>query len=89
VRPVDWKELVRLCESLGGRFDRQRGDHYIMIRDGLHRPVVIPKKKGLGEDIVLGIGRTLGLSRKEIEERLGMARRARGEKGVTQGVVLK
>ena len=32
--------------------------------------VVIPKKRDLKEDIVLGVGRTLGLKRKEIEELL-------------------
>jgi predicted RNA binding protein YcfA (HicA-like mRNA interferase family) len=70
VRPVDRKELVKLCESEGCRYDRERGDHYIMVRDGMARPIVIPKKKDLKEDIVLGIGRTLGLKRKELEERL-------------------
>jgi hypothetical protein len=41
-----------------------------MTKKGLHRPVVIPKKRDLGEDIVLSVGRTLGLNRKQIEERL-------------------
>jgi hypothetical protein len=41
-----------------------------MTKPGLARPVVIPKKKDLSEDIVLSVGRTLGLTRKEIEQRL-------------------
>ncbi|MEY2539312.1 MAG: hypothetical protein QOG67_3052 [Verrucomicrobiota bacterium] len=41
-----------------------------MTRPGLRRPVVIPKKRDLKEDIVLSVGRTLGLKRKEIEGRL-------------------
>jgi len=41
-----------------------------MTRPGLRRPVVIPKKRDLKEDVVLSVGRTLGLSRKEIEARL-------------------
>jgi hypothetical protein len=50
-----------------------------MVRDGMFRPVVIPKKKGLREDIVLGVGRTLGLNRKQIEEYLaGKKKRGRG-----------
>jgi predicted RNA binding protein YcfA (HicA-like mRNA interferase family) len=75
VRPVDWRELVKLCEIEGCRFDRQKGDHYIMVREGLSRPIVIPAKKDLGEDIVLGVGRTLGLSRKQLLERLEKRRR--------------
>ena len=42
-----------------------------MTKPGLTRPVVIPRKKNLKEDIVLGIGRTLGLNRREIIKRLG------------------
>lgn len=67
MRPLDWKELAKLCESEGCRLDREKGDHYIMVKDGLARPVVIPKKRDLGEDIVLSVGRTLGLNRKKIE----------------------
>jgi len=70
VRPVRWQELVTLCESEGCVFDRQKGDHYIMTRPGLSRPVVIPQKPDLKEDIVLSVGRTLGLKRKDIEARL-------------------
>jgi predicted RNA binding protein YcfA (HicA-like mRNA interferase family) len=70
MRPIDWKELKKLCESEGCVFDRQKGDHYIMTKAGLARPVVIPRKNGLKEDIVLSVGRTLGLKRKEILARL-------------------
>lgn len=70
MRPVSWQELVKLCKSEKCVFDREKGDHYIMTRPGLGRPVVIPKKRDLKEDIVLSVGRTLGLKRKEIEARL-------------------
>lgn len=70
MRPVDWRELKRLCESAGWRFDRQKGDHYIMRKPGASRPIVIPRKKGLKEDVVLTIAKQLGLTRKELEERL-------------------
>ena len=70
MRPVDWKALVKLAKSEGCVFDRQRGSHYIMTKTGLSRPIVIPKRNGLKEDIVLSVGRTLGLDRKQIEKRL-------------------
>jgi predicted RNA binding protein YcfA (HicA-like mRNA interferase family) len=70
VRPIDWDELAKLCASQGCTLDREKGDHYIMVRPGMSRPVVIPKKKGLKEDIVLGVGRTIGLNRKQIEAAL-------------------
>ena len=41
-----------------------------MTKPGLIRPVVIPRKRDLKEGIVLNIAKTLGLSRKDILERL-------------------
>ena len=41
-----------------------------MVRKGLSRPVVIPKKRNLKEDIVLGILRTIGLNKTEFLKRL-------------------
>jgi len=79
VRPVAWRELVKLCESEGCRFDRQKGDHYIMVRDGLARPIVIPRKKDLREDIIFAIGRTLGMNRKQLLDRLERKARNTGE----------
>lgn len=67
---VKWKDLVKVCEGVGCKLDRQKGDHYIMVRKGLSRPVVIPKKRNLKEDIVLGILRTIGLNKTEFLKRL-------------------
>ena len=71
MRAVKWSELVKVCEGEGCQFDRQRGDHYIMTKPGLSRPIVIPRKRDLKEDIILSIAKTLGLTRKQILERLG------------------
>lgn len=71
MRAVNWKDLVRVCEEEGCVFDRQKGDHYIMTKLGSPRPIVIPRKRDLKEDIVLGIARTLGLTKKQMLDRLG------------------
>ena len=71
MRAVKWRELVKVCEGEGCQFDRQRGDHYIMTKPGPSRPIVIPRKRDLKEDIVLSVAKTLGLTRKQILERLG------------------
>lgn len=70
MRAVNWKDLVRVCEEEGYALDRQKGDHYIMTKSGSPRPVVIPRKRDLKEDIVLGIARTIGLTKKEMLDRL-------------------
>ena len=41
-----------------------------MTKPGLIRRIVIPKKKDLAEDISLSIGRTLGLNKKQLEQKL-------------------
>ena len=70
MRPLKWTELKSICEAEGCVYVRQRGDHYIMTKPGIKRPVVIPRKKQLKEDIVLSVGRTIGLTRSDIEDRL-------------------
>ena len=77
VRPLKWTKLRDLCQAEGWVFDRQKGDHYIMTKPGTPRPVVIPRKKGLKEDVVLSVARTIGLSRAELLERLNRGRRRR------------
>lgn len=70
MRPVDWKDLKSICESQGCVMSRMRGDHCVMTRAGMARPAVFPMKRDLAEDIVLGVGRTIGLNRKELEHLL-------------------
>lgn len=57
--------MVKVAQGKGFELDRQRGDHYIMSKPGCSRPLVIPKKNQLKEDIVLGLIKTMGLSRKD------------------------
>jgi hypothetical protein len=47
------------------------GDHYIMTKPGMSRPVVIPRKSDLAEDIVLTIARTIKLDKKDLRRYLG------------------
>lgn len=49
-----------------------------MTKPGMSRPVVIPKKRGLTEDIVLGIGRTIGVNKKELEVLLDPKKKSNG-----------
>lgn len=48
-----------------------------MTKPGLIRPIVIPRKRDLKELIVLNTAKLLGLSRKEILERLDKKSAAR------------
>ena len=55
--------------------ERIKGDHLIMSRSGMARPIVIKMDRNLGEDIVRANMRTLGMDRKEFERLLDQVRR--------------
>jgi len=41
--PIHWKKFEKFLLFVGCRFKRESGDHRIYWRDGLKRPVVIPR----------------------------------------------
>ena len=74
---VSWKELRDVAKLLGCVEERIKGDHLIMSRTGMARPVVIKMDSKLGEDIVRTNLHTLGISRKEFEQTLSQVRKKR------------
>jgi hypothetical protein len=52
-----------------------------MVRPGMARPVVFPKKRGLKEDIVFGVARTLGITKDVMREKLGEKPKKKKSKG--------
>lgn len=74
MRRISWQELRDVCKLAGCVEVRTKGDHLLMTKPGLARPVVIKMDKDLGEDIVRSNLRTLGLSRADFEALLAVAR---------------
>lgn len=74
---VSWRELRDVAKLAGCVEERTKGDHLIMSRSGMARPVVIKMDLELGEDIVRSNMRTLGLDRKQFEQLLNQVRRKR------------
>ena len=72
---VTWQELRDVCRLLGCVPSRVRGDHLIMTRPGLARPIVIKMDRDLGEDIIRSNMRTLGIDRAELERQLAIVRK--------------
>lgn len=62
---ISSRKFRAVLERIGCRLDRIDGDHYVYMRAGLIRPVVVPVRKDLPMYIVLNNLRTLGLARKE------------------------
>jgi hypothetical protein len=72
---VSWRELRDVARLAGCVESHIKGDHLIMSRTGMARPVVIKMDPKLGEDIVRSNMRTMGLDRKEFERLLKQVRR--------------
>jgi predicted RNA binding protein YcfA (HicA-like mRNA interferase family) len=62
--PTDWQTQVAIFEADGFKITRQKGSHLALTKDGVARPVIIPKYKEVGVDIIQGNMRTAGMSRK-------------------------
>jgi predicted RNA binding protein YcfA (HicA-like mRNA interferase family) len=66
--PVSWKKFEKFLFFVGCSFEREKGDHRIYWREGLIRPIVIPKEKNLPIFIIRNNLRTLGMTIEEYME---------------------
>ena len=69
--PQPWRTLQKVFELDGFTVDRVSGDHVVMTKDGVLRPVIIPKYPEVGLDIIRNNMRTAGMKRKKYFALLG------------------
>lgn len=74
MKRISWQELRDVCKLAGCVEARTKGDHLVMTKPGLARPVIIKMDKDIGEDIVRSNMRTMGLGRKDFERLLAVVR---------------
>lgn len=60
--PASWKEFEKFLTFIGCQFVREKGDHRVWQRDGLKRPVVIPKENSIPVFVIRNNLRVLGVS---------------------------
>jgi predicted RNA binding protein YcfA (HicA-like mRNA interferase family) len=65
IRPIHWKEFERFLLSVGCEFTREKGDHRVYWKDGIKRPIIIPRDISLPAFIILNNLRVLGISREQ------------------------
>jgi predicted RNA binding protein YcfA (HicA-like mRNA interferase family) len=70
ITPVHWKVLECIFQKAGFVFERQEGSHRSYVRQGVHRPVIIPTYKEIDVDIIKSNMRTANMSRAEYFEYL-------------------
>ena len=74
MKRISWQELRDVCKLAGCVESRMKGDHLIMTKPGMARPVIIKMDKDLGEGIIRSNMHTLRLNRQEFERLLGIVR---------------
>jgi predicted RNA binding protein YcfA (HicA-like mRNA interferase family) len=75
VKRIAWQDLRDIFKLAGWVEARTKGDHLVMTKPGMVRPVVIKMDKDLGEDLVRSNMRTAGMDRAEFEKHLNVVRR--------------
>jgi len=65
ITPVHWKQLERVFLVAGFRFVRQEGSHRSYVKEGIARPIVIPRYTEVPITIIRSNLRTAGISREE------------------------
>jgi predicted RNA binding protein YcfA (HicA-like mRNA interferase family) len=67
---ISWRRFDKFLVSIGCEFKREKGDHRIYWRQGILRPLVVPRERILPVFIILNNLRVLGISKEEFLEKI-------------------
>lgn len=62
---IHWRKFEKYLLSIGCKFKREKGDHRVYWKEGIKRPIVVPREVQLPAFIILNNLRVLGVSRNE------------------------
>ena len=65
IQSIHWKEFEKFLFKVGCVFKREKGDHRIYWKNGMKRPIVIPRDTSLPAFIISNNLKLLGISREE------------------------
>ena len=68
--PIHWKRLQCVFEKAGFKHNRTSGDHIVMTKPGVSRPIIIPKYSAIDVEIIKSNMRTAQISREKYFELL-------------------
>lgn len=66
IRPVSWRIFHNFLISTGCRFVREKGDHRVYWKDGILRPIIVPRYKELPVFIILNNLRVLKIDKEDL-----------------------
>lgn len=67
---IHWKKFEKFLLREGCTFKREKGDHRIYWKEGMNRPIVVPRDKELPAFIILNNLRLLGISKEDFLEKI-------------------
>ena len=65
ITPINYQKLLKFFKKLGFVLQREKGDHLVLIKKGIPRPVIIPKYSEIPVFIIKNNLRTAKISREE------------------------
>lgn len=68
IAPLHWRDFEKFLFYVGCEFKREKGDHRVYWREGIRRPIIVPREKDLPIFIIRNNLRTLGIGREEYLE---------------------
>jgi len=66
--PISYKRLVKIFTKDNFIYKRTKGDHMILTKTGVSRPLVIPKYREVPVFVIKNLLRTAGMSREQYFE---------------------
>jgi predicted RNA binding protein YcfA (HicA-like mRNA interferase family) len=65
IRSIHWKEFEKFLLANGCAFKREKGDHRVYWKEGIKRPIIVPRSTSLPPFIILNNLRVLDISRED------------------------
>jgi predicted RNA binding protein YcfA (HicA-like mRNA interferase family) len=65
IKPISYVKFCSFLEKKGFKHSRTRGDHIIYVKEGILRPIVVPKYDKIPVFVILNNLRSAGISRDE------------------------
>jgi predicted RNA binding protein YcfA (HicA-like mRNA interferase family) len=65
IKSIHWKEFEKFLLTAGCELKREKGDHRVYWKNGIKRPIVVPRDTSLPVFIILNNLKILGISRED------------------------
>ena len=68
IKSIHWKKFEKFLLYIGCEFVREKGDHRIYWKEGLKRPIIVPRYNPLPSFIILNNLRVLNITKEKYLE---------------------